>query len=334
MKAAPTIHSLFLLNCLAILGGWLWVLPAQGQDDRHKAISERASSTRVRPPEWKPDDAEEVFFRDAFRDALFGSRPPDMTRGTNSAVDASPGDPATTPLAAVQGPAWSAIISAETIEDEIKVLAQQLNQTVTTPAKFASRGYLDARIQFSLLGLLFAIAHEYDGDVRWRNHAATARDRFLQTASITKDGTIEVYHAAKNRKAELDKLVRGGSIGTDSSNDGDGWLQMLDRGPIMERLETADQETIQPALASASALRAAADRLIHEAELIVAIGYVLTREGMEDANNEEYVAYCDQLKRAATDVIQAVRQNDYSAARGAAGEISKSCSNCHESFRD
>ena len=123
----------------------------------------------MRPPNWKPGDAEEVFFRDAFRDALFGTRPSSMVGGTNPAAVLSPGNPTTNQLTAVPGPGWSTIISAATIEDEIKVLAQQLNQTVTTPAKFASRGYLDVRIQFSLLGLLFAIAHEYDGDIRWRN---------------------------------------------------------------------------------------------------------------------------------------------------------------------
>ena len=338
MRTAPTINYLLLLSCFAILGGCLCVSAIHGQengqDNRDRAIPGREPSRRARPPNWKPGAAEEVFFRDAFRDALFGMRPSHLAGGKNPATAVSPGDAATNPLTAVAGRGWSTIISADTIEDEIKVLAQQVNQTVTTPAKFASRGYLDARTQFSLLGLLFAIAHEYDGDIRWQKHAATVRDRFLHAASIAKVGTIQVYNAAKNRKAELDELVRGGSIDTDSPSVGDSWLQRLDRGPLMERLESAHQESIEPALASAAALRAAADRVIHEAELIAAIGYVLTRDGMEDANDEEYVEYCVQLKRAARDVIQAVKQNNYSAARSAAGEISKSCSNCHETYRD
>lgn len=334
MRSTPTINCLLLLNCLAIFSGCLWVSAARAQEDRDKVIRGGELWRRVRPPMWKAGDTEEVFFGNAFLDALSGTRPAHMSGRPHPAVAVSPSHPATKQNAAVVARGWSAIISAETIEDEIKALAQQLNQTVTTPGRFASGGYRDARIQFALLGFLFGIAHEYDGDIRWRKHAATARDRFLEAAALAKVGTIQVYNAAKNRQDELDELVRGGSIDTSSSNDRDGWLHMLDRGPLMKRLETAHQESIEPAVASESALRAAADRLIHEAELVAVIGYVLTRDGMEDANDDEYVRYCEQLKRAAGEVIQAVEQDDYSAARGAAGEISKSCSNCHETYRD
>ncbi len=338
MRTAPTINFLPFLKCLTILGGFLCVSDAQCQVDRDQVIrghelSREGLSRRVQSPNWKPSDAEEVFFDDAFRDALYGTRPLNMVIGTNPATVLPASNPARNPLTTVHDSGWSTIISAETIEDEIKVLTQQLNQTVTTPTKFANRGYVDARIQFSILGMLFAIADEYDGEIRWRSYAATARDRFLHVASIAEVGTVEVYAAAKNRKTELNQLVRGGSIDTAQSNAGDSWPRMLDRGPLMERLETAHQESIEPALASAATLRTASDRLIHEGELIAAIGSVLTRDGMEGANDEEYVEYCVQLKRAAGDMIQAVKQNDYDAARGAAGEISKSCSNCHEAYR-
>jgi acetoin utilization deacetylase AcuC-like enzyme len=287
----------------------------------------------VRPPDWKPGDAEEVFFRDAFRDALRGTRPANMSGLGKSPAILSGEGPISSPPTVPEGKHWAAIITAETVEDEIKSLTQQVSQTVTTPVKFASQGYLEARRQFSLLGMLFAIACEYDGEIRWQNDAATARDRFLQTAALAKDGTIEVYNAAKNQKTELEQLVRGGSIGAGPSTPPAQWTEMLDRRPLMERLETAQQESLEPKMASAATMQAAAADLIHESELIGAVAHVLTRDGMEDAGDETYIAYCERLKSAARAMINAVKQRDYGAARAAAGGISKSCSDCHETYR-
>jgi cytochrome c556 len=54
---------------------------------------------------------------------------------------------------------------------------------------------------------------------------------------------------------------------------------------------------------------------------------------MPDADDDDYRSYCDTLKQAAQDVIDAVNRNDYERARKSGGEIHKSCSDCHELYR-
>ena len=67
--------------------------------------------------------------------------------------------------------------------------------------------------------------------------------------------------------------------------------------------------------------------------MVAAIAEVLQQEGLEDAGDEDYDAFCRQLQQAAQEVIQAVQQADFEQAERAAGEMSKSCSECHELYR-
>jgi len=73
-------------------------------------------------------------------------------------------------------PGTHQIIDAETIETEIKRLAQEVAKTVTAPAQFKGGGYKDCRREFSVLAALFAVSAEYDGDVRWKDAAAPLRE--------------------------------------------------------------------------------------------------------------------------------------------------------------
>ena len=70
--------------------------------------------------------------------------------------------------------AWSKLIDAETLETEIKRLAQAVAQDVTSPSEFKGGAYQACRRHFSVLATLFAIAAEYDGEVRWQDAAAGA----------------------------------------------------------------------------------------------------------------------------------------------------------------
>ncbi len=60
---------------------------------------------------------------------------------------------------------------------------------------------------------------------------------------------------------------------------------------------------------------------------------VLTRDGMEDSDDENYADFCRQLQTAAREVIHAAEQQDAFRARRAVGNISESCDSCHEHYR-
>jgi cytochrome c556 len=73
--------------------------------------------------------------------------------------------------------------------------------------------------------------------------------------------------------------------------------------------------------------------LLREAELIAAIAEVIQRDGFEYSDDETYLEFARQMRDAATELADAVRNKDYDAARAANSTIEKTCSGCHSGYR-
>jgi len=288
---------------------------------------------RAQPPKFTAD---RTFFNDAFQEGLVGERPGNLSQA-GPAVAAS----GSTPAAGSGSPAtgggtgtWAAMISSGTIEDEIKATKLLVDQGVTTPSDFAGKGYKLARREFSILAMLFAIINEYDGEVRWKADAATARDTFARTAANAKVGTVQVFNEAKQRKAELQDLMGGSSPFTEKAAEAkNNWAAICDRAPLMQYLEKVWEPEMKPLLSDKAQFTANADKLAHDAEMFAAIGDVLAKEGMMDADSDEYKAFCIKLRDSAKEIAEAAKSKNFDAASKASAEIGKSCVECHENYR-
>ena len=299
-------------------------------------------SRRAAPPKFNPSDTKGTFFDNIFDGkVLQGERPADIGSATPANVAKANGGGAGAATSAGSGAStggggWSKIISASAIEDEVKATKKDVDKDVTTPTDFAGKGYKVARRHFSTLAMLFAIAGDYDGDVRWKNDAPTARDLFARTAANAKVGTQQVYNEAKLRKGDLQEMVGGGGLpnkGGDAAEAKVVWSKVCDRSPLMQRLEMSMEPKLQPWTADKNNFKANKEQILHEAQIIAAIGEVLMKEGMADADGAEYKAFCEKLKKAALDVVDAVKLDSDDNARKAVGEISRSCTSCHENYR-
>ena len=194
-------HSVLLfLGCVGVGALWAAAIAAQSETPR--------KYRRAQTPDFRRQVPDRVFFEDVLSRTV-GERPVGRTAPGEKA-----GAPALSPENVVQSPpgtaaGWSRVISATTLEDEIKSLKLEIDKVVTTPTAFAGGGHKPACLHFSLLALLFAIVQEYDADVRWKSDAASARSAFARTAANLKaGGSIQVFHEAKRRQQELDELVR------------------------------------------------------------------------------------------------------------------------------
>jgi hypothetical protein len=278
--------------------------------------------------------SENTFFNDVFKEGVVGARP-DLGKG----VVTNPGTGTKSPGGADPAPseggvfAWSKLIAPTTLEDEIKASKKVIDEEVSTPAKFAGNGYKVARKQFSVLAIMLAIIGEYDGEVRWKADGPAARDVFARTASNCKVGTIQVFNEAKQRKADLEDLLSGSGLKNREGEKKAVWKQVTDRAPLMQRLEMAHQGRMQPWVGNKSEFANHSEEIMHEAQLAAAFCEVLMREGMEDADAIEYKAFCIRLQKAALDIVDAAKSNNYDKARTAVGEIDKSCTECHQAYR-
>lgn len=293
----------------------------------------KAPTKRVSPPKFSPSEVSQVFFDDVFV-KLQGERP------ANPTANAALVQGATATVSANGAPSvggagnWSKLISAQTIEDEIKAIKLEIDKNVTTPSEFAGRGHKVIRREFSILAMLFAIIAEYDGEVRFKKDAAIARNLFSRTANNTKaGGNTNVFNEAKLRKGDLDELLNGSSLPAQPTAENPEWSVIIDRSPLMQRLEVIYQEKVAKQLASKDEFSKHNEEILHDAELVSVMAEVLTKETMSDADDQTYVGFANSMKAGAREIVDAVKLNNYDQARAAGGKIDKACSQCHEGFR-
>ena len=295
--------------------------------------TERLPVRRAQPPRFNPAIVRNIFFDDLFakNGPLNGPRPSNLGTAASAA--------ATTPQTAGAGTkpattfAWSKVISAETIEDEVKQIASRLNRDVTRPAAFARDGHHKCRVHFSVLAMMFAITSEYDGEVRWQTEAAVARDLFSKTAANCKTNSPATFNAVRRQRDETLQTLLGGSGLQGQGETASDWSAITDRSPLMTRLQEAAEENLQRWTASAGEFEKHLQELPREAELVAAFAAILCKEGMEDADDEEYSGYAQAMQHAALSVVDAVKLKNQSAASKAVGQIRKACGECHSTYQ-
>ncbi len=111
------------------------------------------------------------------------------------------------------------------------------------------------------------------------------------------------------------------------------WDKVANRPPLMQRFEMCQQQAVAVWTADQGEFRKNADKLAHEAEILAALAEVIQREGFEFFDDETYLGFARQMRDGAKAVATAAKDKNYEQARKAAGDISKACSSCHESYR-
>lgn len=278
----------------------------------------------------------EIFFPDA-RSVLGPGAPPSADLATMPAPNAnrpSP-PPASVAESSVEAAttAWSSLISAETLEDEVKVLSQSLGDVTQTAGKFKSGGYQDARVQLSVLATLFGIIAEFDSDVRWKEVAAGMRDSLGRAGKNSKAGSDSTYQEARARSEELSDLVRGSAGDAGAPTERGDWSTVADRRPLMTRMEFGQRERLTPWTASQQEYERNKPELLREAELLTALSRVIQAEGYEYGDDTTYQEYARGLEAALQALTESLRASDFAGAQTAAGAANRSCDQCHADFR-
>jgi hypothetical protein len=285
---------------------------------------------RARPPKF-PKSIADVFFPDALK-TLTGPRPQRATIAADGDVPETP-EPETAPDAA-SGEKWSRLITAEAVEDEIKSAARDLAASVSNAGAFKSGGYQQARVALGVLAALFAIDAEHDERLRWQREAAGMRDRAARAGFNCKVATDAAYRDAKSVSDDVEGLIRGGSVQLPAASREADWPKVTDRAPLMKRLEQAQQQTLGPASSNDKAFKAQPDKLAHEAQLVAAVAEVIQADGYEFAEDDSYRELARAMQVQAIAVRNAASKGDYNAARQAVGALGKTCTDCHEGYRN
>jgi hypothetical protein len=76
-----------------------------------------------------------------------------------------------------------------------------------------------------------------------------------------------------------------------------------------------------------------ADDARHEAQIMAVIADVISREGFEYADDEEYAKLVREMRQAAVDIAAGVELDNLDAAQKAINQATRSCADCHELYR-
>jgi hypothetical protein len=295
---------------------------------------EKSPPKRARPPKWSRDVLD-TFFPDA-RTELQGKRPDYAALANNRRATPGQTGPSAegTPRSdAADGFRWSALIRAETLEDEVKRIGRTLPDHVATPSEFKGGSYRAARRDLSLLAVLFGITAEYDAGVRWKADAPSYRDLFARSGFNCKVGTDQSFREAQLRAEDLQAIIRGSRIEGPDAQPESSWPQTSDRSPLMSRMEASYDGRLSKWLAAQGDFRGNLAEVRHEAEILATLAEIISREGYEYADEAEYAAFAGQVREGARAIADAVTSEDYQRAETAAADIGKACADCHDAYR-
>lgn len=323
MKSIFTTTFTLLLPCILLAGVF-----AQQEDVKPKKKIRKVTRA-ARPTFDNPKD--DVWFKDVFKEGLVGPRPDaNQAQAAATQVASSTGSSDSTAESAASG--WKALIDGSSIEDEIKSLNQELAKTVTTPVKFKT-AYNDVRQTMAILSMAFAIVREYDGEVRWKEHAGAAQAALEKASNNARVNSQQAFNYCNARKFDLEDLVRGGSFAEiEKVPDEIDWGEVIGRSQTMVRLEQSDT-LLKEWTADETTFSKQKAKIISEAQWVAAIADVIAKEGMDDADVDEYVEFCVAMKEAATNTASAAKNDDFEAASKFANLVAQSCNNCHEEWR-
>lgn len=311
--------------------GWLAV--ACGLSSAREVRAAPQAIRRAKPPSaaWDRNTAK-TFHDDAFAE-LEGERPNFVASAQRPATaGVSQGDAAT--ASAAGRFAWSALVSEETLTDEIKDMKAVLVGTVASQSDFKGGGYDKAREAFSAVALAFGVIAAYDQEIRWKKDAETVRDLFARVGSNCKVGTDQSFNESKLRVADLESLLDGIAPTARADREEDfRWSQVAGRPALMSRLESADA-TLAAASGSKADFDKAVDRVVRDAEIVAVIGEAIQKADYEYFDDDTYRGYASAMRDAALRVRNAAQKKDYETARAALGELKKSCDTCHGDYRN
>lgn len=325
--------------------------PASAQDEKNETKetpSEQRESPREEPSSQKPQrkvrraprpamDAsatDNPFFDDVFTDALAGERPaidatgnatsPSSLAGAGESAVGGDGD---------DGAAWSNLVSAAILEDEIKRQQIRLNALITNPGQFKTRNS-EIRESFQILAMCFAVVSQYDGTVRWQDEAVAAT-RVMNAAARQARGTdMAAFQMAKDSATRLADLIRGGNFGDEPGAEAvSDWTDVIDRSAVMDRLEHLVSEPLKTNLAAEDSFAEAPEDVLHDAAMVAVLGRVLQLPYMTDADDEDYSAFATEMIEAAQSVTTATIANDFDRAAAGLNQINQSCIRCHAEWR-
>lgn len=290
-----------------------------------------ADNRRAPPPKFDKTVVGDIFFADA-RKHLGPGGPPVPGQPVPTGGPQAPNGP-NAPMSPTEkhldGNAWSAIVSAETLESEIKAQPGQIDAAMKSTNQQKA-----ARLVMTYLAALYGVVYRYDKDVRWKDDSQALRDNFARAGNNLKAWTDSQKKQVAKLKTDLTDLIGGNKPQLSTGLDGEApWLEIADRPPLMHRLEQGQSERLNVWCKDADSVKRHAAGIVQEAEVVAMIARIIQDKSYEYGDDETYLGFAKTLEKQATAAAAAAKSGDGNAASSAVAQMQKACDDCHGGYR-
>lgn len=317
-EPSPQARRRIVLTC-AIAGFGLCAFSVLAADSSKKAPAPKFGAAADGEP----------FFKDA-RLQLKGTPPvfgPPIPGGSGPSGSGGPTDK---PEEGSDGNQWSALITADSLEAEIKAQPSEIEKAMKAP-----NPHKDARMVVTYLAALYNVIFKYDKpDVRWKADSHALRDSFAKGGNNLKAWTDAQKKQVAKLNDDLKALIGGEKPALSTAYDAAaGWSEMVDRTPIMHRFELGQDGRLKGWTKDADAVKKNKDAIIREAEVIAMLARVIQDKTYDSADDAEYAKEAKALEVAALAAVAAAKADNGDACGKAVSAMQKACDTCHGSFR-
>jgi hypothetical protein len=230
--------------------------------------------------------------------------------------------------------AWSKLITAENLEDEIKALQKQAEEATKTLNNFRGNGRVLAQNTFAELAVLFGVIAQYDGDVRWRKEAASLTKVFAQAEFDCRQPGVAAFADAQLSARQLADLIRGVPLDLPPAAPLRNWAEVTSRPAMMRRIEEARTGPNVPRwLAGMNEFKKNKDALLREVEVMRVIAEVIKDRNFENGDDDAYQKYGKAFAEQCAALVGAIKDGNPENAQSAMSRVSRSCDACHGDFR-
>ena len=281
------------------------------------------------PPKFDMTSLEAIFSTDARKSVGPGKPGPAVVTSVPGAP-ASPGSPA-----GGGGPVsggWSAVISSNSIESEIKTQLKELDETSKTLNGFKSGGNVKARDSLILMAALFAVISKYDGEVKWKKDADGMHQKCAQAGNNCKTSSDNTYKEVRTVVDSM-KYLMNGQAGDLPKLAPDATWGSLTVHPLMKRLEISEKEHLNAWVSDAGSLSKNKDAVIQEGELLAFIGKFIGEATFDNADAKDYQDWTNMLGKGGQELAAGAKSGDHATAAAGVSKIKQSCVDCHAAYR-
>ena len=271
-----------------------------------------------------------------------GAQEPAMTPAAAEGSDTtaapasdSPKPPMETTTAPAAGgeDSWATLITAATIDEEVKSIRNFLNENVHSVGTFNS-SMLMIPPKAAALGAVAVIVMEHPESVPWKDDAKYVRDLAKKmNSSVLQRGAKDQKRIEELYDAVDATLSRSKPAGLEEPPESDSFAEVAEMRLLMMRMEEAEKR-LKTEAGNESTMGEKKAMVAHEASMMAVMAKIVSMPAYGYGDDPKFTGYANEVLKASQDIKTAAESGDFAGYESALTRVSTTCSNCHSDYKN